>query len=164
MTRRELQILVLCTGNSARSLIAEALFNHLGRGRVKAFSAGSRPTGKPHPVALEVLERHGLSTLGLRSKSWDEFAQPDAPAMDVVVTVCDNAAEACPVWPGAPVKAHWGVPDPAAVEGDHAEKLAAFEETYRLFKDQIEKVLAQPIETMPGPRLQALLTELAPRG
>lgn len=157
-----LRIMVLCTGNSARSLIAEALFRHLGGDRIEAYSAGSRPAGAPHPLALQVLARHGVATAGLRSKSWDEFAQAGAPKLDVVITVCDNAAsETCPIWPGAPVRAHWGVPDPAAVQDPHAAT-AAFEETYDTFRRRIERLLAQPVEGMPAPELAGLLRRFAP--
>lgn len=160
---RILNVLVLCTGNSARSLIAEALFAHLGRGRVRAFSAGSKPTGQPNPLALEVLERHGIAADGLRSKSWDEFGGADAPRMDAVITVCDSAAAApCPLWPGAPVTAHWGVPDPAAVEGERPQRLAAFEETYGWFRTAVEAVLAGPVETLSTAELSRLLRDAAP--
>ncbi len=132
-----MRVLILCTGNSARSLIGEALMNALGEGRVEAVSAGSKPRGAPHPIAIETLERHGIDPSGLRSKSWDEFAVADAPALDAVVTVCGSAAgEACPVWPGAPVRAHWGEPDPAAIK-DEAEARIAFEETYQALKTRI---------------------------
>lgn len=138
-----LNILILCTGNSARSILGEVLVSHLGQGRLKGYSAGSTPKGQPHPVALETLRAHGHDTTGLRSKSWDEFAAPDAPKIDAVITVCDSAAaEVCPVWPGAPVKAHWGLPDPAYIE-DPAECRAAFEATYEALKARIEVLLAQ---------------------
>lgn len=131
-------ILFLCTGNSARSLLAEALLNHLAAGRMRAYSAGSFPKGAPHPAALAVLAEQGIATDGLRSKSWDEFAAAGAPEMDLVITVCDNAAgEACPVWPGRPVTAHWGMPDPAAAQGTGDERRQAFAETYRMLEDRI---------------------------
>jgi arsenate reductase len=141
-------ILVLCTGNSARSILGEMLFNHLGRGRVKAYSAGSQPGGKVNPVALETLAKHGISCQGARSKSWDEFAVPSAPTIDFIFTVCGNAAkETCPIWPGHPTTAHWGIPDPADVEPLEARH-AAFDEAYQSLKKRIEAFLALPLETM----------------
>jgi protein-tyrosine-phosphatase len=126
-----MNVLFLCTGNSARSILAEAILARRGGGRYRAFSAGSQPRGEVHPLALALLEERGHDIAGLRSKSWDEFAAPGAPAMDRIVTVCDNAAgEACPVWPGRPAVAHWGLPDPAAVEGSDAERRDAFLRTY----------------------------------
>ena len=125
-------VLFLCTGNSARSIMAEALLNHLGRGRFRAFSAGSHPTGRVHPVALATLERNHLPAPDARSKSWDEFATADAPPMHFVFTVCDRAAqEMCPLWPGQPMTAHWGIPDPAAVEGSDQDKARAFKLAFR---------------------------------
>jgi arsenate reductase len=125
-------VLFLCTGNSARSIIAEALLNHVSAGRFRAFSAGSHPKGQVHPLALELLRRMQLPTSGLRSKSWDEFAATDAPRMDFVFTVCDNAAnEVCPIWPGQPITAHWSIADPAAVEGTQEERERAFDLAYR---------------------------------
>lgn len=136
-----LAILVLCTGNSARSILGEALFNTLGRGRIRGFSAGSFPKGEPHPLALETLQAHGHDTTGLRSKSWDEFVAPGAPEIDAVITVCDNAAaEVCPVWPGAPVKAHWGLPDPAGI-AETEDARAAFETTYNELRRRIQALL-----------------------
>ena len=136
-----MRVLILCTGNSARSLIAEALLNALGEGRVEAVSAGSAPRGEPHPIALETLKRHGHDASGLRSKSWDEFAGPGAPALDAVITVCGSAAgEACPVWPGAPARAHWGEPDPAAIDNAEQARIA-FEDTYQALKTRIEAFL-----------------------
>jgi len=146
-----LNVLVLCTGNSARSILGEMLFNHLGQGRIKAYSAGSKPVGQVNPLALETLERHGVPCDGARSKSWDEFASraaPDAPNFDFIFTVCDNAArEPCPVWPGHPTTAHWGIPDPAHVEPIEARR-AAFEAAYQALKRRIEAFLALPLETM----------------
>lgn len=158
-----MNLLLVCAANSARSLIAEALFAHLGRGRVKAHSGGIRPVGRPHPLTVELLERHGLAAHGLRSKGWDEFTGPRAPRMDAVITLCDETAAAAPAWPGDPVAAHWRVPDPVAAEGDHADKLAAFEEVYRRLKEAVETVLAQPVEDMPAERLKALLIQAAPK-
>ncbi len=139
-----LNVLFLCTGNSARSILAEAFLNAAGRGRFRAFSAGSHPTGKVNPFALDLLEENGIETAGLRSKSWDEFAKPGAPRLDFIFTVCDSAAaEVCPAWPGHPVTAHWGMPDPAAVQGSDEEKRMAFQQVFaslskriRLFIDE----------------------------
>ena len=132
MSERPYNVLFLCTGNSARSIMAEALLNYQGKGRFRAFSAGSRPKGQVHPLALEILRRMHLPTATLRSKSWDEFATPGTPPIDFVVTVCDNAAkEVCPVWPGQPMTAHWSVADPAAAEGSDEARLSAFELAYR---------------------------------
>lgn len=144
-------ILVLCTGNSARSILGEMLFNHLGKGRVKAYSAGSRPGGTVNPVALETLAKHGVPSAGARSKSWDEFAPnavPPAPTFDFIFTVCTNAAnETCPVWPGQPTTAHWAIPDPAHVEPLEARR-AAFEDAYQSLRRRIEAFLGLPLETM----------------
>jgi arsenate reductase len=143
-----LNILVLCTGNSARSILGEALFNHLGQGRVRAWSAGSRPTGRVNPLALETLAAHGVPVPQARSKSWDEFAVPGAPAFDLIMTVCGSAAgETCPVWPGHPVTAHWGIDDPAHVEPQEARR-AAFEVAYGELERRISALLAQPLESM----------------
>jgi arsenate reductase len=142
-------VLVLCTGNSARSILGDALFNHLGEGRVLAFSAGSKPKGVPHPGALRLLARRGIDTAPFRSKSWDEFTAPGAPLIDLAVTVCGNAAgETCPVFLGSPLKAHWGLPDPADVIGTEAEVDAAFEETWRLLEMRVEAFLALDREGM----------------
>jgi arsenate reductase len=142
------QVLVLCTGNSARSILGEALFNQLGGGRFKAYSAGSQPSGKVNPVALETLEKHGVALPEARSKSWDEFALPGAPEIDFIFTVCDSAAgEACPVWLGHPTTAHWGIADPAHVEPMEARH-KAFELAYRLLKQRIEAFVALPLESM----------------
>jgi arsenate reductase len=149
MAERVYNVLFLCTGNSARSILAEAILNDRGKGRFKAFSAGSYPKGAVHPRALALLERMGLPTEGLRSKAWDEFAQPGAPALDFVFTVCDNAAgEVCPVWPGQPTTAHWGQPDPAAVEGTDLDKTNAFREAFRMLEHRIELFIALPIATL----------------
>jgi arsenate reductase len=157
-----LNILFLCTGNSARSILAEALTNHLGRGRVKAYSAGSFPKGTPHPFALELLEQKGIEVGALRSKSWNEFAQPDSPAVDLVITVCDQAAgELCPIWPGRPAKGHWGIPDPAAVVGSEPEQRAAFLRAYELLQGRIAALLVLPLESMAPAEIQTQLREIA---
>ena len=138
-----LNVLFLCTGNSARSIMAEALLNHLGSGRFRAFSAGSHPNGVVNPWSLETLRGFGLPTEGYRSKNWDEFARPGAPAMDLIVTVCDNAAgEVCPIWPGKPMTAHWSVADPAAVQGDDAAKRRAFLDAATILRGHIEQLVA----------------------
>ncbi len=147
-----INILVLCTGNSARSILAEALFNHLGNqenpGRIRAFSAGSQPTGKVNPLALETLDSHGVPLPEARSKSWDEFAAPGAPAIDFIFTVCASAAgEACPIWPGHPTTAHWGINDPAHVEPLEARR-TAFEDAYRKLRQRVEVFVALPLESM----------------
>ncbi|MBX9635261.1 MAG: arsenate reductase ArsC [Magnetospirillum sp.] len=142
MSAKITNVLVLCTGNSARSVLAECLINHLGGGKWKAFSAGSQPTGKVNPLSIELLTEKGLAVEGLRSKSWDEFALPDAPKMDLVITVCDNAAgEVCPIWPGHPSKVHMGFPDPAAAEGTHEQRLAVFREVYGMIEAKIRKLI-----------------------
>lgn len=151
-------VLVLCTGNSARSILGEAIINQLGEGRVRAFSAGSKPKGVPHPGALRLLARRGIDTAAFRSKSWDEFSAPGAPAIDLAVTVCGNAAgEACPVFLGSPLKAHWGLPDPADVTGSEAEVDAAFEETWRLLDMRVRAFLALDRASMDKTALQAAL-------
>jgi arsenate reductase (thioredoxin) len=149
MADRVYNVLFLCTGNSARSILAEAIFNRRGKGRFKAFSAGSHPKGAVHPLALALLERKGLSTEGLRSKAWDEFAKPGAPELNFVFTVCDNAAgEVCPIWPGQPMTAHWGQPDPAAVEGTDLDKTNAFREAFRMLERRIEMFTSLPIASL----------------
>lgn len=141
-------VLVLCTGNSARSILGEALFNHLGGGRIRAFSAGSQPSGKVNPVALETLETHGVPLPEARSKSWDEFAAPDAPKLDFIFTVCASAAgEVCPIWPGHPATAHWGINDPAHVEPLAARRIA-FETAYQQLEMRIAAFIKLPLETM----------------
>lgn len=154
------KVLFLCTGNSARSLIAESLLNHMdadqGGGRFRAFSAGSSPKDAPHPMAIEVLRANGLPTEGLRSKSWHEFAGADAPPIDLIITVCDNAAgESCPVWPGRPITAHWGIEDPAAVEGEGQRK--AFEQALIYLRARIALLLALPEEGIDELELHARL-------
>ena len=147
---KPVNVLILCTGNSARSILGEALFNHLGKGRVRAFSAGSKPSGTVNPVALETLEKHGVSLpADVRSKSWDEFAAPGAPKIDYIFTVCASAAgEACPIWPGHPTTAHWGIDDPAHVEPLEARR-AAFERAYVALEKRIKAFLALDLESMP---------------
>lgn len=146
---RVYSVLFLCTGNSARSILAEVLLDHWGRGRFKGYSAGSFPKGSVHPLALNLLERLRLPTSGLRSKSWEEFARPEAPVMDFVFTVCDQAAgEVCPIWPGNPITAHWGVPDPAAVEGSEDRRRRAFREAYRQLEARIKLFVALPIDKL----------------
>jgi arsenate reductase len=146
---RPYNVLFLCTGNSARSIMAEALLEHWGKGRFKAYSAGSFPKGAVHPMALDLLEKSRLSTSGLRSKSWDEFAKSGAPEMDFVFTVCDQAAnEACPVWPGNPVTAHWGVPDPAAAEGAEAEKNRVIRIAFQALETRIKLFTALPLDKL----------------
>ena len=161
MTLTPFTVLVLCTGNSARSILGEAIINQLGEGRVRAFSAGSKPKGVPHPGALRLLERRGIDTAAFRSKSWDEFSAPGAPAIDLAVTVCGNAAgEACPVFLGSPLKAHWGLPDPADVTGSEAEVDAAFEETWRLLEMRVRAFLALDRASMDKTALQAALADI----
>ena len=165
MPDRPWHILVLCTGNSARSILAEALFNALGGGRVHACSAGSKPAGQVNPFALELLEAQGLDTANLRSKRWDEFAAPGAPELDLVVTVCGNAAhETCPAWPGNFLRAHWGVDDPAAAEGSDEAKRAAFMKAYALLAERILTFLSLSFETMERAELQRHLDEIGRAG
>ena len=155
MAERAYNVLFLCTGNSARSILAESLINHWGNGKFRGFSAGSHPKGTVHPVALELLRHMSLPTAGLRSKSWDEFAGPGAARLDFVFTVCDNAAgEVCPYWAGQPMTGHWGVPDPAAVEGPESEKWAAFRETLRLLESRIRMFTSLPIDTLEHAKLE----------
>ena len=154
-------VLFLCTGNSARSIMAEALLNYRGRGRFRAFSAGSHPKGAVHPIAIEVMERTQLPVEGLRSKSWNEFSRPDAPKIDFVFTVCGNAAqETCPHWPGHPMTAHWGVEDPAAVEGSHEDRLRAFNRAMRELDARIKQFTSLPLESLDRLALQQRLREI----
>ncbi|TJY58923.1 arsenate reductase ArsC [Sinimarinibacterium sp. CAU 1509] len=156
-------VLFLCTGNSARSILAEALMNHLAisAGKFRAFSAGSHPKGEVHPLALELLSRSRLSTEGLRSKSWDEFATPDAPVMDFVFTVCDQAAgEQCPFWPGQPMTAHWGVPDPAAVEGSEEAQRKAFSDALMVLRRRIELFASLPMDKLDRLALQQQVSDI----
>lgn len=161
MSERIFNVLFLCTGNSARSILAESLLNELGQGRFRAFSAGSHPAGQVNPLVLELLAEHRMPAEGLRSKSWDEFAAPDSPALDFVFTVCDNAAgEVCPVWPGQPMTAHWGIEDPAAVEGNEEAKREAVSSAYRLLSRRISLFLSLPIQTLDRLSLQNHLDDI----
>lgn len=154
-------VLFLCTGNSARSILAEALLNNLGKGRFRAFSAGSHPAGQVNPFALALLEKNKFPTGELRSKAWDEFAQPDAPCLDFVITVCDKAAgEVCPVWPGQPVTAHWGVPDPVAMEGADEAKRHAFVHAMRQLQRRICMFVSLPFETLDRMKLQQAVRDI----
>ena len=158
-------VLFLCTGNSARSILAEAYLNSAGKGRFKAYSAGSKPGGRVNPFALALLQKTRIGTEGLHSKSWDEFAKPGAPQMDFVFTVCDNAAaEECPFWPGQPMTAHWGVPDPAAVEGTDEEKRRAFHEAFRALSTRINLFLSLPMQKLDHLALQKRLQEIGKAG
>ena len=161
MTAKPCNVLFLCTGNSARSILAESILRKEGPGRFRAFSAGSEPKGAVNPLALEVLADAGYPTEGLRSKSWEEFAGPGAPEMNLVITVCDNAAgEVCPIWPGHPTTAHWGISDPASVEGSGSEKQEAFRQALRYMKTRITQLVALPVEQIErktlGSELQAI--------
>jgi len=161
MTQRFYNVLFLCTGNSARSVMAEALLNYWGKGRFRAFSAGSHPKGQVHPMALEVLRRMHLPTVGLRSKSWEEFSTPDAPPLDFVFTVCDNAAkEVCPIWPGQPMTAHWGIADPAAAEGNDEAKARAFRVAYRELDARIKIFASLRFDQLDQMSLQRQLDEI----
>ena len=147
MTGRVYRVLFLCTGNSARSIMAEAMLNHLGPGRFKAYSTGSRPNGAVNPWSLDTLQHMAIDTAGLRSKGWEEFASPDAPSMDFIITVCDNAAgEACPIWPGKPATAHWGIADPAGVQGSDEEKRRAFREAAAILRRRIDLLIETPLD------------------
>ena len=161
MTEHVYNVLFLCTGNSARSILAECILNREGRGRFKAFSAGSHPKGQVHPFALDLLKKMNHPTAGLRSKSWDEFADAGAPHLDFVFTVCDNAAdEVCPIWPGQPMTAHWGVPDPAAAEGTDAERHLAFADAYRMLGNRISIFTSLPLRSLDRLTLQKRLDEI----
>ena len=161
MADRTYNVLFLCMGNSARSILAESIMNKLGKGQFHGFSAGSHPSGKVNPLALELLEQSDFPTAGLHSKSWDEFAAPNEIRFDFVITVCDNAAgEACPVWPGKPVTAHWGIPDPAAVEGTLIEKKTAFRQAFRSMDARIKLFLSLPIASLDQLRLKQEMAEI----
>jgi protein-tyrosine-phosphatase len=156
-----LNVLFLCTGNSARSIMAEAILNREGRGKFRAFSAGSHPTGKVNPLALNLLRKLNYDVSALRSKSWDEFATPDTPPLDFVFTVCDDAAnEACPIWPGQPMSAHWGLPDPAKAAGNDAERALAFDDCFRMLNQRISIFVSLPIENVSKLSLQRRLEEI----
>lgn len=164
MSERPVNVLFLCTHNSARSILAEATLNHLGKGRFRAFSAGSSPRDnqQPNPLGLQALKNAGISTEGLRSKSWDEFAAADAPHMDLVITVCDNAAgEVCPYWPGQPATAHWGYADPSEVEGDEAKKSEAFRQTLLAIRRRIDLLINLPPEKLERAMVQQAARDLA---
>ena len=164
MTNPAYNVLFLCTGNSARSIMAEVLLAHLGKGRFGAYSAGSQPSGQVNPFSIETLKGFGLPTADLRSKSWDEFAAKGAPTIDFIFTVCGNAAgEACPVWPGRPITAHWGVEDPASVDGSDDEKRAAFKEAAIILRRRIELLLALPFEKLDALAIQSKLQEIGKR-
>jgi arsenate reductase (thioredoxin) len=154
-------VLFLCTGNSARSIMAEAILNRVGAGKFRAYSAGSQPKGRVHPHTMQLLASLGYDTSGFRSKSWNEFAKPGAPALDFVFTVCDNAAgETCPVWPGQPMTAHWGIPDPAEAKGSAAEIGLAFRDAYRMLSQRIGVFAALPIRSLDQLSLQRRLDEI----
>jgi len=162
MSERPLNVLFLCTHNSARSILAEAILNHIGKGRFKAFSAGSSPreNQQPNPLGLQVLRNAGISTEGLHSKSWDEFGKPDSPLMDLVITVCDNAAgEVCPYWPGQPATAHWGYADPSEGDGDEAHKLEAFRQTLHAIHRRLELLI-----NLPADKLERAMVQQTARG
>ena len=161
MSDQPFNVLFLCTGNSARSILAEAILNRVGQGRFKAFSAGSQPKGEVHSYALQLLKSLNFDTSFARSKSWEEFAAPGAPELNFVFTVCDNAAkESCPVWPGQPMTAHWGIPDPAAVEGSEAEKHLAFADAYRMLNSRISIFTSLPMASIDKLALQRRLDEI----
>ncbi|HOM13078.1 MAG TPA: arsenate reductase ArsC [Rubrivivax sp.] len=165
MSDKVYNVLFICTGNSARSILAEGLMNHLGAGRFRAYSAGSHPNGTVNPFALQTLAERRIPTDGFRSKSWDEFALSGAPKLDFAFTVCDNAAgEVCPVWPGQPMTAHWGVPDPAAVEGTDTQMAKAFMDTAITLKRRIELVLSLPLNSLAGMSLQREIDRIGKTG
>lgn len=158
---RPYNVLFLCTGNSARSILAEAIMNELGAGRFRAYSAGSFPKGEVHPMALDILRKSGHDVGGLRSKSWEEFSGADAPQMDFIFTVCDNAAnEVCPIWPGHPMSAHWGLPDPAAVVEDEVEQRLAFADTYRMLTNRIRVFVSLPLQELDQLSLHSRLKDI----
>ena len=158
---RVYNVLFLCTGNSARSILAESILTQEGKGRFRAFSAGSQPKGEVHPMSLQLLQKLGHDTAFARSKSWDEFAVPGAPKMDFVFTVCDSAAaEACPVWPGQPMTAHWGVADPAAATGSEADRMLAFAEAFRMLRNRISIFANLPLDTLDQMSLQQKLKDI----
>jgi protein-tyrosine-phosphatase len=160
-SREPLNVLFLCTGNSARSIMAECILNRLGAGKFKAYSAGSEPLGHVHPLALNLLKRTNYDVSQLRSKPWDEFAGPGAPKLDFVFTVCDNAAkEVCPIWPGQPMTAHWGLPDPAKAQGTNAERAFAFDDCFRMLNQRISIFVNLPIENLSKLSLQHHLDEI----
>ncbi|MEQ8166685.1 MAG: arsenate reductase ArsC [Alphaproteobacteria bacterium] len=161
MTDRPYDVMFLCTGNSARSILAEAIINRLGEGKFRGFSAGSHPKGAVHPYVLDLLAKLNHPRDNVRSKSWDEFVAPDAPKLDFVFTVCDNAArEVCPVWPGQPMQAHWGIPDPVVAEGTEAERRLAFSEAYRMLSNRIGIFVNLPIRSLDRLSLQRRLDEI----
>lgn len=161
MSKKTYNVLFLCTGNSARSIIAECVLNRLGQGRFRAYSAGSFPKGEVHPYAVELLRRQAFETDELRSKSWNEFAAQGAPQLDFVFTVCDNArGEVCPIWPGQPMTAHWGMPDPAAVEGNEAERRLAFAETLRMLNNRVGAFVNLPLRSLDKLSLQKRIDEI----
>ena len=161
MSTHPFNVLFLCTGNSARSILAESYLNHIGKGRFNAFSAGSFPKDKVHPLSLEILIAHNIASPTARSKSWDEFAEPGAPHLDLVITVCDNAAgEVCPIWFGSPHKAHWSFPDPAAATGPHAEQFAYFEKVFAHIRFAIDQLVNLPLENLDSKTSQQRISAL----
>lgn len=161
MTERVYNVLFLCTGNSARSIMGEAILNHTGIKRFRAFSAGSHPKGAVHPLTLQLLNQLDVPTEGLRSKNWEEFAVPGAPEMDFIFTVCDQAAgEVCPIWPGKPVTAHWGIPDPAAVEGDEVKKMQAFREAFRVLERRVSLFVNLRLDALDSRALKSVLDDI----